>query len=118
VEKHHPHEVPYPPVDAKIHVVQPQNFTFEVEGEEPFKLHEEIIIVMQSKEHKLEFDEYVIVGTMFTTVVIDNNRFSLLWSNHRIVGTNCSIRTSIGCGCTNVDKFFNFIFFNIVLVYY
>jgi hypothetical protein len=44
-----------------------------VEGEEPFKLHEEIIIVMQLEEHKLEFDEYVIIGTIFTTVVIDNN---------------------------------------------
>jgi hypothetical protein len=51
-----------------------QNFTIEVEGEGPFKLHEEIIIVMQSEKHsKLEFDEYVIISTIFTTVVIDNN---------------------------------------------
>jgi hypothetical protein len=73
VEKHHSHEVPYPPIDVELHVVQPQNFTVEVEGEEPFKLHEGIVIVMQSKEHKLEFDEYVIAGIMFTIVVIDNN---------------------------------------------
>jgi hypothetical protein len=46
VEKHHSHEVPYPPVDVEVHVVQPQKLTIEVEGEEPFKLHEEIIIVM------------------------------------------------------------------------
>ncbi len=71
--KKHSHEVPYPTIEVEIHIVQPQNFTIEVEGEEPFKLHEEIIIVMQLEEHKLEFDEYVIIGTIFTTVVIDNN---------------------------------------------
>jgi hypothetical protein len=48
VEKHHSHEVPNLHVDVEVHVVQPQNFTIEVEGDEPFKLHEEIIIVMQS----------------------------------------------------------------------
>ncbi len=60
-------------VDAKVHVVQPQNSTIEVQGEESSKSQQEVTIDVLSKEQKPKFDEYVIINTNFIATYTNND---------------------------------------------
>ncbi len=64
MEEHWSQNILHTLVDVKVHVVQPQNSTIEVQGDESSKPQQEATIVVQSEEQKSKFDEYVIINTM------------------------------------------------------